>query len=188
MYFVPLLFNESLNSKFTPWTNSRLSSFLHNILQWMRALMKQLVKFLLKSSNFEPIVCRLWLAHLKWTDIRYKDAILCSKFFPSTILVRTNCTQLHHTKFLTEQLIQLKLLNNKFSKSSQRQSIKLQNFGQKHNYWSGAGLSQKGPRFLHLMVVVTDIFTYINILFMIIHLSCGLNFSKVNLKKKIKSN
>ena len=57
----------------------------------------------------------------------------------------------------------------------------------KHDQISGTGLSQTGPGFSLLIVVVKNKYTQINIIFLIIHLSCTLNFSMMNLEKNYLS-
>ena len=69
-YFVPLFFEESMTSKFTPLKVELFNVFLHNIVNWLRVLIKKVnfVKLLLKRSNFEPIVNKLRFSHQERTD------------------------------------------------------------------------------------------------------------------------
>jgi len=58
--------------------------------------------------------------------------------------------------------------------------------GQKDNQRSGTGLSQTSPRFSLLIAVIKDIFAQIKIIFLIRRPASTLNFSLLNLGKKLK--
>ena len=84
----------------------------------------------------------------------------------------------HCTKFQHEQLVRQNFLKVEFSRTTEDDQQNDKKLGQKHNQLSGTSLSQTGPRFPLLNVVVRDNFTSINIIFFISHLFRKLNFSK----------
>ena len=79
-YLVPLFFKELINSKCTPWTNSRLkNSFLHDIIEWLRVLIERItfVKLGLKCSNFQPLLYQARFARIAGSNQRLKNAVFC---------------------------------------------------------------------------------------------------------------
>ena len=131
-YFVPLLFNESIRSKFSPWTNVWIF-FLHNIAKSFQVFFKKVknVKVWWKQSFFEPIVKKFWLACLGSTDQRYNYAINW-RIILFIVLVIVKCTQLHYTKVPPKQLFRHKFLKMNSPKTTEDNQQNHKKLGQKH--------------------------------------------------------
>ena len=81
-YFVLLLFNVSINSKFTFQTNSVFPFFSHNVVKLKELWMKKInvVRCGYGRPHFPPIVF-LWKCFcFRWTRHWRKDAIFCTNY------------------------------------------------------------------------------------------------------------
>ena len=128
--------------------------FLQNIVNWLVMLIEGtiFVEFWLKSSNFEPIVNRLWFFRLGRIGQWHKDAIFVQVHL-FIVLLLVICIRLQNTNFLPEQLICPRFWKKLFRKATNDFQQKRKNSGRKHINWSGTGLSQKDPRFLSWLLL-----------------------------------
>ena len=117
-----------------------------------------------------------------WTDQPIKMRFFVEiKLF--IVLASVNCILLRYTKIPPEHLIRHTFLKNGLSKSNQTKSTKLQKIGTKRHAETWNRFVPSKPTIFFLVVVFTDIFAQVKIIFLIRHLTSTINFSFLNLPK-----